>query len=306
VTDSEAGAAMAPPKSGRAKTTEKLHKLQSKLPASAPGTLLTAEQTEDAVLDIIERLENLRIASHPDVFERVWLAHIGRTEEIEAPVVVPDVAAIRRHAAEEGSPLSTVETETGDQQHDFDTYMQDKTASVSTAVAGVPLPTNLLSDEEIRKRVYPNYSAEPFNTSGNPIPPSLTEQYRLPPTLPKVMSVYIMASPPHVAYLNRAYHHPAAPVLETDQVAFFKLVTERAEHIAEKDVMGYVLSYGWCDIARWIEKTVGQGSGGVGNGEEAGESEGERVGWGLFQKDLIDAAMAGVMVWRMKVLVVKN
>lgn len=178
--------------------------------------------------------------------------------------------------------------------------------TISTDAAAPPFLAGLLSDEQRRRLVYPNHSAEPFNTTGNPIPPTMTEMHNLPPTLPKIMSVYIMTSPTYVPYVNRAYHHPAAPVQEQNQVAFYTQIMQRAERIADKDVKGYTFSYGWCDISRWVEKTVGFGCGGRGNGEAAGESEGEKRGWHVFQRDLVDAAKAGVMVWRMKVLVVEK
>jgi hypothetical protein len=320
---------MAPAKKAQDKTLGKLSKMENKLPIPAPGESLTFQQTEDEIINLVERLHDLRLTSNPAIFECLWVAHIGRVEELEAPVesVEPyEITPIGHKFDEEGNPLSTTAGEASGKQVEKDTLMEDEAATsgsnsgstsmpaaphgqqivLETDAAAYPFSSNLLSAEDIRKRVYPNYSAEPFNSSGNPIPPTMTVMHHVPAAHPKAMSIYIMTSPPRVPYINRAYHHPAAPVREHNMVAFFTQVMERAEHLADKDVKGYAFSYGWCDITRWIEKTVGEGWGGLGTGERAGESEGEKQGWELFQKDLIDAAKAGVMIWRMKVLVVKK
>ena len=302
----------------RKKAKSKLGKLTDRLPSPAAGEFLTFQQTEDEIIDLIERLHDLRLASNPDVFERLWAAHIGRVEEIETPIGLSEIVRIGQHFDEEGNPLQNT---SGDQPGDEDVDMEgEMSASVSapiasrrnqdlatsSAVAAVPFPTHLISDEDIRKRVHPNYSSEPFNTSGNTPPVSISQKRRLPPTIPQVMSIWITTSPPHAFYPSRAYHHPAAPVELQDKTSFFTQVMERAEHVAQEDVKGYTFSYGWCDVSRWIDKTVGTGCRGVGDGRIAGASEGERLGWDVFQKDLLDAANAGVMIWRMKVLVVKQ
>lgn len=307
----------------------KLNKIADKLPAPEPGMFLTSQQTEEEIMNLLERLHDLRLASNPDVFERLWTAHIARVEEIEAPVETHGVTGRRPQVDELNISSSATRTkiEDDDPEVNSDILMEDvapacgsrsgnanppaapqggMVSPICSDAVAVPFPVNLLSDEAIKKRTYPNYSSEPFYTSGNPIPPPLTQQHYLPPTLPRVMSIWITTCPPQVPYANRAYHHPAAPVQVQDQVAFFTQVMERAGHTADEDVQGYALSYGWCDVCRWIEKTVGQGCRGLGRGEKAGESEGERLGWEVFQRDLVEAAKAGVMIWRMKVLVVKK
>ena len=328
-TDSDAGTSMASSRKARAKTAAKLDKLAGKLPAPEPGQFLTLQQTEKEIMSLIERLHDLRLSSKPDIFERLWLAHIGRIEEIEAHTEPYEITPIGHQVDEEGNPLVGEAVDCGGDQVEEDTVMEEgeetfPSASkvklldapttqqsgnflrATTDVAAIPFPASLLADDAIRRRIFPNYSAEPFNTSGNPIPLTPTQKHDVPPTLPQLMSIYIMTSPPRSPYHNRAYHHPGAPVQEQDQVAFFTQVMKRVDHLADKDVKGYALSYGWCDTSRWIEKTVGTGCCGVGKGEEAGESEGERLGWGVFQKDLLEAARSGVMIWRMKVLVVKK
>lgn len=320
---------MAPSRKARAKTAAKLDKLAEKLPTPELGQFLTFQQTEKEIMNLIERLHDLRLSSKPDVFERLWLAHIGRIEEIEAHTEPYEITPIGHHVDEEGNPLGSKEVGWDSDQVEEDTVMKeedevfasasranqfnasiaqqrDSSLQATTDAAAIPFPVSLLSDDAMRTRMFPNYSAEPFNTSGNPIPPTLTQKHDVPPTLPQLMSVYIMTSAPRSPYHSRAYHHPGAPVQEQDQVAFFTQVMKRVDHIADKNVKGYALSYGWCDTSRWVEKTVGTGCRGVSKGEQAGESEGERLGWGVFQKDLLEAAKSGVMIWRMKVLVVKN
>lgn len=320
-TDSEAGNPIPPSEIARAQVIGKLDKIADKLPTPGPEKFLSFQQTEDEIINLIGRLHDLRLASDPNIFERLWAAHIGRVEEVEAPLERYGITPMGQQVDELGNPLDPAGAEDGIPQADQDTIMEDEAATLASdssdtsnvnieatsthATVVVPFPVKLLADKDIKKRVYPNYSSEPFHTSGNPIPPSLTEKHKLPPTLPKVMSIWIMCSPADARYFDRAYHHPSAPVQEQEQVAFFKQVVERAE-VAEEDIKGYALSYGWCDVCRWIEKTAGQGCGLVGDGKKAGESEGERLGWEVFQKDLIDAAKAGVMVWRMKVLVVRK
>lgn len=306
----------------RKKAKAKVSELTDRLPSPAPGEFLTFQQSEDEIIDLIGRLHHLRLASDPDVFERLWAAHIGRAEEIETPIEPTEIVRMGHLFDEKGNPLHHPGADQpGDEDIDEDIDMEHETIATasgpitspriqdlatSSAVAAVPFPVQLVSDEDIRKRVYPNYSSEPFNSSGNAIPVSMTQKHRLPPTLPRVMSIWIMTSPPHASYPSRAYHHPAAPVQEQDMVSFFTHVMDRAEHVAAEDVKGYAFSYGWCDVSRWVEKTIGTGCGGEGDGKVAGESEGERRGWSVFQKDLLDAANAGVMIWRMKVLVVKQ
>jgi hypothetical protein len=307
-----------------------LHRVADKLPAPDAGNFLTFQQTETEIIGLIERLHDLRLASNPDVFERLWAAHIGRIEEIEAPLAHDGIVPLGQEVDEVDDPLTTPVPDARKQWPDPDALMEDELfASVShprknagkrtapqgkkraaapshNVIAAVPFPTQLISDAEIKKRICPNYSSEPFNTSGNHIALSMSQKHRLPPSLPAVMSIWIMTAPAHATHPGRAYHHPAAPVQEQDMVAFFRQVMERAERVAERHVQGYALSYGWCDVSRWIAKTVGRGCGGVGDGAPAGESEGERVGWEVFQKDLVGAAKAGVTVWRMKVLVVRK
>jgi hypothetical protein len=311
----------------------KINKIAAKMPSPQEGEFLTFQQTEDEIIGIIGRLHDLRLASNPDIFERLWGAHIGRVEEAETSMEPYEIVPMGQDVDEEYNPLGTNAAQANDQQAGEDANIEegeeeeeemfasvnelrstslpttaphDSNPATSSHAAAVPFPVQLLSDNDIKKRIYPNHSSEPFNSSGNPIPTTMTQNHNIPPTLPRAMSIYITTWPPQFYTPNRAYHHPAAPVQEQDMVAFFTQVMERVGHIADRDVKGYALSYGWCDVSRWIEKTIGHGCGGMGDGVKAGESEGEKLGWHVFQKDLVDAAKKGVMMWRMKVLVVKK
>lgn len=293
--------------------------MAEELPALEPGTYLSSQQTEDEIIDLISRLHHLRLASHPDVFERLWAAHIGRVEEIESSPQQHDLVPAGPRLDEKCDFLRDPAMEIERQSQDQDSIrypaftrvasstQNDQVSAISTGnVADLHSSVRPITDEAISKRAYPTYSVEPFNSSGNPIPPSLTVRYLSPPRLPRVMSIWIMTSVGYASRRHDTYHHPAVPVREQDGLAFFRQLMERAGCVAEEDVKGYALSYGWCDAIRWIEKTVGHGCRGLGDGSKAGESEGERLGWEVFQSDLVDAAQAGVVIWRMKLLVVRK
>jgi hypothetical protein len=305
--------------------------MAEKLPAPKSGLHLSFQQTEDEIINLISRLHHLRLASHPDVFECLWAAHVARVEEVESPLqqqldLVPTGPRLDEKC---DSMRCNTAMEIEGQSQDQNSKMEDETIPSTSCPASTTLVASSIqndqvtaisigtaadvsnslrqtSDEAGRKRAYPNYSGEPFNTSGNPISPSLTARYLSPPRLPQVMSIWIMTSVGYASRRHDTYHHPAVPVREQDMLAFFSQMMERAGCVAEEDVKGYALSYGWCDAIRWIEKTVGQGCRGIGDGSKAGESEGERLGWEVFQRDLVDAAKARVVIWRMKVLVVSK
>jgi hypothetical protein len=52
-----------------------------RLPATS--TRMSADQTEEAIIDLITRLAEIRARSNPEVFEELWTAHIMRVEELE-------------------------------------------------------------------------------------------------------------------------------------------------------------------------------------------------------------------------------
>jgi hypothetical protein len=136
-----------------------------------------------------------------------------------------------------------------------------------------------------------NLSNEPFASTSTPLPQPFPQP--LPAHLPAVMAVFITTAPPEPPYTQQAYEWVDAPVRMVDARAFHAGLMLRVKMRAET-VRGLVLSYGWCDVCRWIAK---------GTGPE-GDGEREREGWSVLQRDLAWAAERGVRVWRMKVLVV--
>jgi len=136
-----------------------------------------------------------------------------------------------------------------------------------------------------------NLSNEPFVSTSTPLPQPFPRP--LPAHLPAVMAVFITTAPAEPPYTQQAYEWVDAPVRMVDARAFYAGLMLRVKMRAET-VRGLVLSYGWCDVCRWIAK---------GPGPE-GEGEREREGWSVLQRDLAWAAERGVRVWRMKVLVV--
>jgi hypothetical protein len=136
-----------------------------------------------------------------------------------------------------------------------------------------------------------NLSNEPFASTSTPLPQPFPRP--LPARLPAIMAVFITTAPPEPPYTQQAYEWVDAPVRMVDARAFHAGLMLRVKMRAET-VRGLVLSYGWCDVCRWIAKGTGPRGGG----------EREREGWSVLQRDLAWAADRGVRVWRMKVLVV--
>ena len=232
-----------------------LHKI-NKLIASAPEPshrYMSADETDKAIFDLFIRLSDIRARSEPEVFHRMWDQHIGRLDETE------------NHPSNGQADLLARTTDTG-----MDYYEQ-------------LVPANTPSDAAIP--AYSNLSNEPFATAGNPLPQSWPRP--LPPQIPAAMAVYITTAPAESPYTNQAYEWVDAPVRLVDQRAFYNGLMLRVSMGAE-NVRGLVMSYGWCDVCRWVAKGI----------------EGERDGWDVLQSDLARAAQRGVRVWRMKVFVV--
>ena len=296
---------------------------------------LSAWQVENAIFNIASEVHALRVVSDPQVFEHLWAVHISRVEEWDTSQVFTTADEHKDsinngrsrateprtsktdgtssvtsyvHAGEKASKAYVGEDSEG---QTFPAGLEANTlGSPRSAVAEPPTPPlhSIPSSISLSHR---NLSNEPFNTHGSPIPRTLTQQRLLPPTLPEVMSVWISTFPPRSqSVANVAYHHPAMPVREQDMPYFYRRLMERVDHIAPHQVQGYAVSYGWCDVTRWIPKTLGRGflepGGSRARGGEAGYSDGEKEGWFQLQEDLIDAAKKGVAIWRMKVLVVKK
>jgi hypothetical protein len=130
-----------------------------------------------------------------------------------------------------------------------------------------------------------SFSNEPFATAGNPARASWPRA--LPAQVPAVMAVYITTAPPESPYTQQAYEWPDAPVRMVDRNAFYNGLLLRV-NMKDERVKGLVMSYGWCDVCRWIAKGTA----------------GEREGWVVLQSDLAWAAERGIRVWRTKLLVV--
>ncbi|KIV83211.1 hypothetical protein PV11_05258 [Exophiala sideris] len=293
----------------RATASRKLTALWETMPESdSLDRQYTYEECDEAILDLIVRLHEVRSRSDPRVFASLWEERIMRIDELE------DVLPI-----------------------DNNTQTQPATP-----------------DTLARNQMY--LSNEPFHTHGRPI---LSNPSSIPPTMPSVMSIWISTSClptislsasglPNViqtaAPPQQAYHWVDAPVENTDMTRFIQGVNWRIEPNAS-DIVGFVLSYGWNDITRFIstgrfethEQTTGKQSG-DGDAEHESEKEGKDVdvemdmdsvvmpvekmarhtgpdidfpthqwqvigvGWRDFQNDLQDAARRGVKVWRMKIM----
>jgi hypothetical protein len=198
---------------------------------------MSADETDQAIVDLVVRLADTRARSNPDIFQRLWDQHVGRVDELENS----------RHALGQAEDL------------------------MRTPDAAVPQNSTL--------------SNEPFATAGNPVPQPWPRA--LPAHAPAVMAVYITTAPAESPYTHQAYEWLDAPVRMVDQSAFYSGVMLRVKMTAGR-VTGLVMSYGWCDVCRWITKGAA----------------GEKEGWSVLQSDLALAAERGVRLWRMKVLVV--
>ncbi|KIW58983.1 hypothetical protein PV05_03471 [Exophiala xenobiotica] len=291
----------------RARSQQKITNLQARMAEVTPtDQKMTYAETERGLVDLIVALSKLRARSDPHIFESLWQEKIMRIDEVEDEV--PE---------------------------------EDSTVTDNAVVAQGMIPINEPTTTST------SMSNEPFNSRGIPIkdPNSI-----IPPTLPSVMSIWISTAympsitlsddglPNHVhvfAPEAKAYHWVDAPVENLDMSRFIEGVNYRVTTPASK-VLGYVLSYGWNDICRFIstgrfeaheqtkhlgcsEHVQDQGKG----KEKAAVDEGSKaklkgpdvdfpahqwrvigVGWPDFQEDLLCAARLGVKVWRMKVCVV--
>ena len=232
----------------------------NKLIASAPEPShhrMSAHETDTAVIDLVVRLADIRALSDPDAFQRVWDQHIGRLNELENGHDGGDQAEV---------PERTPGAASLGNNHNGHEEVERRTPSTSAPA-------------------YRNLSNEPFAMAGNPLPQSFPRP--IPARVPAAMATYVTTAPPESPYTQQAYEWLDAPVRMVDQKAFYDGLMLRVKMPAER-VQGLVMSYGWCDVCRWI----------------AAGSAGERKGWSVLQTDLAWAAGRGVMVWRMKVLVV--
>ena len=218
---------------------------------------MSADETDKAIFDLVVQVADIRARSDPVNFGQAWDQHIGRLKEIE------DAHNSNGRADEEASIVAAY-VDKGEQ---IEALVHDTPSSAVPA--------------------FRNLSNEPRATEGLPLPQSWPQS--LPPRLPEVMAVYITTAPAQSPYTHQAYEWPGAPVRMVDQRAFYNGVMSRVE-MRDERVQGLVMSYGWCDVCRWVAKGPA----------------GEREGWDVLQSDLKWAAGRGVRLWRMKVLVVSK
>ncbi|KIW25357.1 uncharacterized protein PV07_08542 [Cladophialophora immunda] len=203
----------------RARATAKLDNLAAHIARNGPAQSnhrMSTERTEDAIIDLIARLAEIRANSDPRTFEELWQVHIMRAEELD-----------------DGQGMNEGELE-----------MEENTVSLTQehpVVARAP-------DQHCGNRA--SQSNVPFMTEGTPVlPRPMVSQALIPPSLPSVMSVYVSVSrlPTQghfdsishttAASLAQAYHWPSAPVREHNVAAFFTGICYRVD-IAPSAVLG--------------------------------------------------------------------
>ncbi|KIX96628.1 uncharacterized protein Z520_07894 [Fonsecaea multimorphosa CBS 102226] len=298
----------------RARATTKLDNLAAQIarivPRSKPN--MSSEGTEDAIIDLIARLAEIRANSDPRTFEELWQTHVIRVEELDNGQATHD---------DEPEESNTVGLAAATEKH-----LGEHRASQSN----VPFMTE----------------------GGPVLPRSLVSRGLIPPSLPSIMSVYISVSRlptrgqghlnsiSHTAAapLAQAYHWPSAPVEEHNMAAFFTGICYRVDVspsavLAEGEGGGDDLanSSNQCqtggaddgdssdcemtdamsDLPGSAKPTLAESSSPPSPTLERGlddfTEEDWRVtalGWRDFQHDLRHAARTGTRVWRMKVCVV--
>ena len=238
---------------------------------------MTAEQTDQAVCELISRLHEIRCQSNLDTFASSWETHLARLEEIEEfDEFKNDIAATPVNGARvKASSKGTVPYTDAGEIRGRGKKSPDR-LPVTSAEGHSPLAVSL-------RRPRSALANEPFNTRG---PPSPLDQLALARTtfLPSSLSVYITSAPPVHPYKDKSYHWPDAPIGVTDCKRLFDGIGQR---VAVRKIYSYSLSYGWNDIMRLIEN----------------DAEGRRHGFSELRRDIADAAKQGVTKWRLKVLV---
>lgn len=246
----------------------------SKRNGSRMQNLMTTEETNEAIFDLILRLHKIRCESDSEVFARSWKIHLGRLDEIE------EISDLRRSPAEtmEQTPNALLPAELPGQQ-----LQEQEDAASGTAFSSLSVDSMEWMGEPTPSVGRKNLANEPFNTDG---PPSVLNQLKLgaTPLVPSAISVYIMTAPVSVAYHDGSYHWPDAPVSPTDSKRFWGGIGQRS---GVRNISGYVLSYGWNDVMRSVHNY----------------DEGRRHGFSVLRADILKAARLGVTRWRLKVLV---
>ncbi|KEF55014.1 uncharacterized protein A1O9_08667 [Exophiala aquamarina CBS 119918] len=201
--------------------------------------MLTMRQADDAILDLIDRLAEIRAHTNPRVFEECWDRRIGRLKELD----------------------SFFNTREGNQETKNQTM---EIPEQRTSAHNAPAPPQALS-------------SQPFVSTGSPVQPQMPHSCLVPPTPPTHMSIWISTcgiisaaslfgvplttasaiysahSPdgPTSSVSSAAYHWPNAPVLNSDIAPFFQGMSSRVDP-PTSTILGWVLSYGWNDRCRFI------------------------------------------------------
>lgn len=201
--------------------------------------MLTMRQADDAILDLIDRLAEIRAHTDPRVFEYCWDRRIGRLKELD-----------RFYGTGEGK-------------------QETKTPTME-----IPEPRSVAPDSPTLSKAL---SSEPFVSAGNPVQPQMPLSCLVPPTPPTHMSIWIstcgvistssLFSVPLVtasaiysthssggstsAVSSPAYYWPNAPVQTSDLAPFFHGMNSRVNP-PTSTILGWIFSYGWNDSCRFI------------------------------------------------------
>ncbi|OAP54639.1 hypothetical protein AYL99_11087 [Fonsecaea erecta] len=209
----------------RGRATTKLDNLAAQIARLVPHPQpnMSAERTEEAIVDLIGRLAEIRAHSDPRTFQELWQMHIMRVEELDDGQELDDEAEPESKKIK----INTTSLTTANESH--------------SGVARI-------HDDRHEQRVSP--SNVPFMTEGIPVlPRSLVSQGVIRPSLPSLMSVYISVSRlparghfnsiSHTAApsLAQAYHWSSAPVEEHSLAPFFTGICYRA-NVSRSAVLG--------------------------------------------------------------------
>ncbi|EXJ82392.1 hypothetical protein A1O3_06205 [Capronia epimyces CBS 606.96] len=300
-------------------------RVSSRMPP-ATNRVMTADETEEGIVDLVVRLSQIRARSDPRIFAALWEQHIMRVEEFDA------IEAER----EESEPTAATASTTGD-------FGKDPNASQSHEPwisRGNPIEPVFLDSTLLR-----------------PIRPSVMSVYisvhhvASPVLLPENINLVLNPTAAASDVSQQAYHWLDAPVEEHTMHRFFTGINWRIKDHASK-ILGYVFSYGWNDALRFVstgrlefrglaelDYKVAQEQGTENGGNEdamdvddctanakgKGKAKARAtkeskvsqsvefhlvqyrflgMGWQQLQEDLAHAAKNGVRIYRMKVGVI--
>jgi hypothetical protein len=277
---------------------------------------MTALETDEAVQELIVRLQEIRGRSESGAFERAWEVMLGRLEEVDGEEVMGlDVAPSEMEVEPPLKKVKLTETTPPPQAISLGLAAQQQVAPSGLALpqqvvssgpappqqgtSSGPIPSrpailpgvagtisSIAPNRQDLPRTLPpgNFANEPFNTVG---PPSILNRLTLgqTPLIPSSISVYISTSPPLSPYSKSAYHWPSAPIGLADCKRLFDGIDQRVD---VRQISGYTFSYGWNDVMRAVGAT----------------DQEKRHGFDVLLQDVKDGAMMGTTRWRLKVLVI--